>query len=194
AGIAVGEVAELAIVGRYAKVTMNLRDDVVLWENAILFKKSASLLGSYYLEIDPGTAEVQTASGQIIETERIPPGGEIKRVVEATSIDALVRRIDQTMPKVDAVLVSTRQLSEDVRRIVNGPLEEMLVRINRLVQDEADTVSQILDRTDRTLARIEAITRDIRSVTRDADDKVDSILANLDEASAEARELVATAK
>src|SRR5690606_18925744 len=55
-------------------------------------------------------------------------------------------------------------------------------------------VQQILERTDRTLARIEAITRDIRSVTQDADTKDAGILDNLDKASADARDLVATAK
>ena len=28
-----------------------------LWSNATVFKKSASLLGEFYLEIDPGTPE-----------------------------------------------------------------------------------------------------------------------------------------
>ena len=38
-----------------AKITIRIAPDIVLYENAIVAKKSASLLGEYFLEIDPGT-------------------------------------------------------------------------------------------------------------------------------------------
>ena len=194
AGLPVGEIDDLSIDGRYARIDMQVRDDVKVYANAIAFKKSSSLLGSYYIEIDPGTPETVDARGQKRSNPPLPCGSQIKHVVEAVSIDALVRRVEESLPKVDSVLLSVRDLSEDVRSLVNGPLASTLSRIDKLVQDESDTVASILQRTDRTIARIEEITKDIRGATAGADVKVQRILDNVDKATADARELVASAK
>ena len=42
---------------RRAKITIRIEPDITLYENAVVSKKSASLLGEYYLEIDPGTPQ-----------------------------------------------------------------------------------------------------------------------------------------
>ncbi len=47
---------------------------------------------------------------------------QVLNVVEATTPDQLMHRIEQTLPSVDSVLASVAISSEDVRRIVNGPL------------------------------------------------------------------------
>ena len=54
AGLAQGEVIDLAVEGRYAKVTLQLSNDIPVWSDATIFKKASSLLGENYLEIDPG--------------------------------------------------------------------------------------------------------------------------------------------
>ncbi|MEM9488744.1 MAG: MlaD family protein [Myxococcota bacterium] len=192
AGLPVGEIASLSIDGRYARLGFVVRDDIVVWSNAVVLKKSSSLLGAYYLEIDPGTPESVDPEGNRVDNTRLGDGDVVPRVVEATSPDQLMRRIEESMPNVDRVLLSVRDLSEDLRRIVNGPLESTMNRIDDLVQNEAETVSRILARADSSLERIELITQDVRKVTRGADKKVDSILDNIDEAAAEARELIAT--
>ncbi len=194
AGLPVGQVSSLRIDGRFARVTLRLRDDIVLWDNSVLFKKSSSLLGNFYLEIDPGSKESIGALGKASPSKRLAKGSQIVRVVEATSVDMLLRRLDESLPKVDAVLLSVRDLSEDVRGVVNGPLASVMSRVDTLVQEEAGTVSNILERTDRTLARIESITQDIRGVTNDANVRVKTILDNLDKASEEARGLLEVAK
>jgi len=194
AGLPVGEVDSLRIDGRFARVTVRMRDDVVLWDNAVLFKKSSSLLGNFYLEIDPGSPQTVNVLGEASPSKKLESGAEIVRVVEATSVDMLLRRIDETMPKVDAVLLSVRDLSEDVRGVVNGPLASVMSRVDSLVQEESGTVASIIDRTDKTLARIENITKDIRSVTVDAKGQIKGILNNLDDASSEARSLLKVAK
>ena len=43
--------------GSFARITIRVKLETQLWSNATVFKKSASLLGEFYLEIDPGTAE-----------------------------------------------------------------------------------------------------------------------------------------
>ena len=61
-------------------------------------------------------------------------GSQIERVVEATSVDQLLRRVDETLPNIDKVLLSVKNLSEDVRGIVNGPLNSVATKVDALVQ------------------------------------------------------------
>ncbi len=78
--------------------------------------------------------------------------------------------------------------------MLRGPIANIANRIDDLVQSESGRVATILERTDRSLARIEQITADIRAVSKDAPERVDKILDNLDEASAEAKGLVTSAR
>lgn len=209
AGIPQGVVTGLSVEGRYAKVTFKVNDQIKVWSSGVVIKKASSLLGDNYLEIDPGEEVKQLPDGTKQQFTAIGPGcatyndsddrkaepcRRVPNVIEATTPDQLMHRIEQTLPNVDRVLESVRDLSEDVRRVVNGPLQSVATRVDGLVQREAGTVADIIDRADRSMQKIEQITNDLRSITKGADPKIDKILANLDEASAEAKDLVATAK
>ena len=206
AGIPQGEVIQLEVEGRYAKVTFKISNDVEVWSSAVVIKKATSLLGDNYLEVDPGEKERQTPDGTkstffLLGPKCTNPAGpssdtcrQVPNVIEATTPDQLLHRIEQTMPNVDRVLESVRDLSEDVRRIVNGPLQNVATRVDGLVQREAGTVQDIIERADRSMARVEQITSDLHSISADADPRIKKILENLDVASADATDLIRTAK
>jgi phospholipid/cholesterol/gamma-HCH transport system substrate-binding protein len=209
AGLPKGEVTGLEVDGRYAKITFKIDDEIRVWSSAIVIKKASSLLGDNYLEIDPGDAQKQLPDGTKQTFAQLGPScatyddpddvkadpcRRVPNVVEATTPDQLLHRIEQTVPNVDRALESVRDLSEDVRRIVNGPLSSVATRVDGLVQREADTVARIIQRADRSMEKIEAIANDLRALTKNADPQVQRILANLDAASVEAKDLVATAK
>ncbi|MBA3459769.1 MAG: MCE family protein [Deltaproteobacteria bacterium] len=209
AGIPMGEVTKLEVQGRYARVEFKVRDEVKVYSSGVVIKKATSLLGDNYLEIDPGEASKQRPDGTRQDYIVLGPEcatyndsdqaksdacRQIPNVIESTTPDQLMHRIEQTLPNVDRVLESVRDLSEDVRRIVNGPLQSVATRVDGLVQREAGTVADIIERADRSMQKIEQIASDLRSITQGADPKIDRILKNLDDASAEAKDLVATAK
>ncbi len=209
AGIPQGKVTGLSVKGRYAIVTFEISSNVQVWSSGVVIKKATSLLGDNYLEIDPGEETRQAPDGTRQSFTLLGPkcatyndGDANKRevcrqvptVIEATTPDQLMHRIEQTLPRVDRVLESVRDLSEDVRRIVNGPLQSVANRVDGLVQREAGTVSEIIQRADRTMKQIEGIASDLRGITQDADPRIQRILGNLDAASNDAKELVAVAK
>src|SRR5262245_51477220 len=209
AGLPKGEVVALEIEGRYAKVTFKVDNEITVWTSAVIIKKARSLLGDNYLEIDPGEEVKQAPDGTRQSFTKLGPGcptyrdsdrrksdacRQIPNVIEATTPDQLMHRIEQTLPNVDRVLESVRDLSEDVRRVVNGPLQSVATRVDGLVQREAGTVASIIQRADRSMEKIEQIANDLRSMTKGADPQIEQILKNLDQASAEAKALVATAK
>ncbi len=208
AGLPVGQVIKLDVDGRYAHVEFRLSDEIVVYSSAVVIKKATSLLGDNYLEIDPGepvkqgptgTKETFTQLGPKCATYFDPPPKsdpchQIPNVVEGTTPDQLIHRIEQTLPNVDRVLESVRTLSEDVRHIVNGPMLSVANRVDGLVQREAGTVQDIIERADRSMKKIDAITDELKKIADTADPRVQSLLKNLDDASADAKDLVATAK
>jgi ABC-type transporter Mla subunit MlaD len=92
AGLPIGTVLRVVPDTDSVKIELSLRDDIELWTNATLTRKATSTLGVEYLELDPGDASAA----------RLPAGGEIVRVVESTSPEELLRRIDATLPNVVA--------------------------------------------------------------------------------------------
>ncbi|HEX5063113.1 MAG TPA: MlaD family protein [Kofleriaceae bacterium] len=210
AGLKKGQVTKLEVDGRYAKIYFNLSEAIPVWSSAIVYKKASSLLGENYLEIDPGEEIRQAPDGTTVKYTRLGPlcpdydnrtnqakqdaCREIKMRVEAVTPDQLIARIEASTQNVDKVLESVRDLSEDVRHIVNGPMARVANRIDGLVQKEADTVQSIIERADRTLAAVEGLTKDVRNITSSADPKIAKMLDDLQAASAEAKVLVQTAK
>ncbi|HEY1558215.1 MAG TPA: MlaD family protein [Kofleriaceae bacterium] len=209
AGLSEGEVTDTTFDGRYARISIRLSNDIEVWSNAAVIKKASSLLGENYLEIDPGEPKRQLPDGTIQTATRLGPKcpdydssdrvkrdacREITHVVEATTVDQLLHRFDETVPKLDSTLESVRDLSEDLRRIVNGPLANTANRIDGLVQKNADTVQDVIQRADRAAANIEQIAAELRAISKDADPRIQELLKNLDDASADAKDLVATAK
>jgi phospholipid/cholesterol/gamma-HCH transport system substrate-binding protein len=209
AGLPQGEVIDLEVNGRYAKVTFRISKDIKVWSSATVFKKATSLLGENYLEVDPGeqvragpdgSKASFTPLGADCKDYESPdeklrePCRRIEHVVEATTPDQLLHRIDETLPNVDRVLESVRDLSEDLRGVVNGPLKSVANRVDGLVQKEANTVADVIERADRSMQKIEAITNDLREISKDADPKIKEMLKNLDDASSDAKDLIATAK
>lgn len=214
AGLKKGGVTRLVVDGRYARIYFTLNTDIKVWSNATLSKKASSLLGENYLEVDPGDPLMQKADGTTLSATPLGNAGpqhkcpnydstdpklwqpcrQIINVVEAVTPDQLIHRIEQTLPNVDRVLESVRDLSEDVRRIVNGPMQRVADRVDTLVQNEAGTIERIIERAERTVAAVEGLTADVRNITQGADPKIEKILTELEAASAEARALVTTAK
>ena len=140
AGLPVGEITRLTIDGRYARVEFRVRNDVTVWSNAVVYKKSISLLGDHYLEIDPGEGDIRAPVPVTEPPHKLKDEDQVEHVVESTSVDQILRHVDDTLPKVDEVLTSTKNLSEDVRRLVNGPLASVVNRIDDLVQKQSKNV------------------------------------------------------
>lgn len=68
--VTVGEVTDVERVGWHARITMRVRDDVKLPDNAVAEIRQASLLGEKYVALEPPPNEQPT--GQLAEGDNIP--------------------------------------------------------------------------------------------------------------------------
>jgi phospholipid/cholesterol/gamma-HCH transport system substrate-binding protein len=188
AGIVVGHISERRFVEtpprpelirekRFARITVALPDDATIFENAAIYKKTASLLGEFYLEIDPGTA-TDLATGKA--HRRLKPGDEILLVVGAVTSDDILRRVDDTLPTLKAI-------AEDIRELTRpeGPLPSIARNLNQSIAENKDTLRNVM-------LNLEGITGDVRNVTRGADKDVRVIVDDVKSITSAIRELVGT--
>ncbi len=207
AGVPVGEITEIGIEGRYARVKFRVRKEIKVYEDAIVHKRAQSLLGGFYLELEPGNPQSRGVgeqgtikNNQLLGVDDIRPefkgSREIKReiinVTEATTPEQLMRRVEETLPVIDDTLRSITGLSEDIRQLVNVPIRNMADRLNSLVQEGAPTVTSILNNVDRSVEKIERISQQLDKATNRG--QIEQIITNINEASAEAKTLLTSAR
>ncbi len=183
AGLNVGHIAsrelnvrpprpELVGEKRFAKITVALNQGTVLYSNARVFKKSASLLGEFYLEIDPGTYEWIDDRGKLHRGERLHSGAEIKFVIEGVTTDKIIRQTDQLFSQINDVVPVLKNIAQDIRAFTKGPLHDISKNINDGIQENRDSIHKMI-------SNLEAITGDVRRITNGADKNVATILEDI---------------
>jgi phospholipid/cholesterol/gamma-HCH transport system substrate-binding protein len=182
AGLNVGEIVDRRLELAAARVTVRVAPEVVLWSNATIFKKTASLLGEFYLEIDPGTEESpDPITGQIKKNEQLHDGDQIKNVVEAVTTTDILVQVNETLPVLRAIL-------QDVRQITRGPL-----------QDIAQSVKTGVDRNsiaaERLLGHLDQIALDVRGITGGpSNGDIKKSISNIRDITEGVKQLVGTGK
>ncbi|HET6147734.1 MAG TPA: MlaD family protein [Polyangia bacterium] len=152
AGISIGQIEkrELDPNTAQAKVTIRILPHIKLWSNAVVSKKSASLLGEYYLEIDPGTAFAQVA-GHRQEMTPLKEGDQIKIVREPTGMQDI-------MADVGTILPILKDILQDVHRLTSGTISDIATNVNNLIETNSIVLERLLNRVDRIAANIEGVT------------------------------------
>jgi phospholipid/cholesterol/gamma-HCH transport system substrate-binding protein len=153
AGLRVGQVEDRELDQDTGKARIFLRIDreIRLFENAAIGKKSASLLGEYYLDIDPGTPFVMK-NGKKVEARRLQDGDEIKYVTEPAEMNEILDSVNATLPVLKAIL-------DDVKVLTSGPIKDIANNTNQMIERNSVIVERMLGRMDEIAATVEGITK-----------------------------------
>jgi phospholipid/cholesterol/gamma-HCH transport system substrate-binding protein len=181
AGLTVGTIVQRELapdVANRARITIQIDDkSTVIYDDAILFKKSASLLGEFYLEIDPGHP-THFEKGKEVANRRLQDGDQLKHVEEPASFGDIQRQIAETMPVLHDIL-------KDVRELTSGPVKEIAENVNRSILENSEQLHKLLEDADRAAADIGHIT------SKERDDMVKT-LQNVRDITEGIRNLVGT--
>jgi phospholipid/cholesterol/gamma-HCH transport system substrate-binding protein len=152
AGISVGQIDLRALdpTTAQARITIRMQPGIKIWSNAVVSKKSASLLGEYYLEIDPGTP-FALVNGQRQEMTALHEGDQIKNVREPTGMGELMSDIGTILPILKDILT-------DVHKLTSGTITDIATNVNNLIETNSTTLERLLNRVDRIAANIEGVT------------------------------------
>lgn len=152
AGLSIGEISDRRLEAGQARVTVKIQQQAVLYRNATVFKKAASLLGEYYLEIDPGTPESpDPKTGEMAPNAVLKDGDRIVNVVESVSPSDVLVQINETIPVL-------RDILRDVQKMTQGPIQDVVKSVQTGIDKNSEAVNQLLTHMDE-------ITQDVRGLT-----------------------------
>lgn len=181
AGLNVGEISDRRLMDGMARLGIHIKPEIELWSNATIFKKSSSLLGEYYLEIDPGTPNAPDPinPAQVVANRRLVEGDQIVNVVEAVTTTDILVQVQETLPVLRAILT-------DVQRITQGPLQDIAHSVQTGVDRNSAAAEQLLKHMDQ-------IALDVRSITGgQAQDDIKKSISNIRDITEGVRSLVGT--
>lgn len=154
-----------------ARVNVIMENDVELYEDATISRRSASLLGEFILAMTPGTPG----------GDRLEDGDRICTVIESSDTSDLiadlgavarsVRRVAEQVERTFGTDEGGRQMQEALRN-----LTEALEGVNRIIQTNEQTVQHTLDNID--------------SITSTAEPRLASILDNIDRTTGDLRDII----
>jgi len=184
AGINVGEIENISLVGNKAKVRLILKKGTVLKSDAVAMKKNSSILGDSYVELTTGIQPVILKNGDHISIvrETSSMGGmmnkfddiasdikemtsSLKEIIadQATtnSIKNTVIKLEEITVKVDALLSSNNKNIDDIMknvRIFTESMKDMPARydgkVNKILSDTSKSVELIKDIIDENRAQM----------------------------------------
>ncbi len=182
AGLNVGEIVDRRLEGSFAKITIRVIPNTQIWSNATVFKKTASLLGEFYLEIDPGTSESpDPVTGLMKKNNLLRDGDQIPNVVEAVSTSDILVQVNETLPVLRSIL-------QDVHKLTQGPLQDIAKSVQGAVDKNSAAAEQLLKHVDSIALDVKGMTAgqasaDIKkslSNIRDITESVKALVGNGD--------------
>jgi phospholipid/cholesterol/gamma-HCH transport system substrate-binding protein len=166
AGIAVGTITSIRLDHGMARVDIRMAKDVVLHDDATVSKRSASILGEYFISLTPG------AEGKPI----LHDGDQITIVIEATSTDQIIADLGRIADRVKLV-------AENLANTIGSPegqaemqatlknLASVTDALNQTVRENRETIRETLlnvkDITNKSGPELQQILENVRTITQD---------------------------
>jgi len=171
AGIQVGYIENIRLWGSRARVDIRVNENVKLHDDAVVAKRSASILGEAILVINPGSiTEPVVKDGDRIEADEETPGiDSIQRDIAATA--SSVRQIAQQMERVFGTDEGGRQMAAALHNLT-GALEA----VNRTVRSNEEVIGSTL--------------RNVQNITATSGPQLERILSNVEQVTHDVRELI----
>jgi phospholipid/cholesterol/gamma-HCH transport system substrate-binding protein len=172
AGVPVGRVERLALVGRSATVTLRIEEELLeIPVDTVASIRSKGLLGEKLVELAPG------GSDQLLED-----GGVLTRTEEAADLDHLVNRLGSVVEDVQRVSATFRNVLGNAGG--EESLHEIVANARQVTADLRRVVDENEDRVERILISFETFSDDLTALGERNPDGITDSVTNLQSASA----------
>ncbi len=168
-GIQVGVVDRIWLDGGKARVDVKMKPEVALFDDAAVGKRSASLIGEYYIVLTPGT------EGH----PKLKDGDQITHYLEEPTIQSLEGQIADILKDVKTVTENLKKTvgsdkgQEQIAAILKN-LAEVTEQLNQTVKENRQAVKSTLDNvnqiTGEARPQIALILNNVKDVTNDVRD------------------------
>jgi phospholipid/cholesterol/gamma-HCH transport system substrate-binding protein len=148
AGIAIGNVEDIRLVGDKGRIDIRVNPDVALYEDALAAKNTRNLLGEYYVGIAPGTPG----------RRQLRDGDQINGVAVSASPDDVIQtmsRIAQTVDRITSALetsVGSEEAQQNMRDTLAN-LAQVTEALNQTVDENRESIRNILEGVETVTAQ-----------------------------------------
>ena len=171
AGIKVGIIKDIELVGHRARIILDLEDDVELTESAKVELRSDGILGDRHVELVPG---VQTDA-------KLEDGAEIKHADGSGGLN-------QVMAEVSKITKSLNELADNLNKAAKGdgdpstPIGRIVLNIEKITQDLAGLTDRNKDKIDNIIDDVENLTNNLNQyIDEESLARVDNAIKNIEE-------------
>ncbi len=171
AGVPVGKVAKIELVGHEARVSLRIEDPTLqIPVDSVVAIRSRGLLGERVIEVLPGDSD-----------QKLVSGGAFTRTQAAADIDLLIERATQ-------VAGDIQEVSATFRNVLGGAdgeeaLQEVLANIRAVSGDLRRVVETNEAGIERIVKNLDAFSGDIAGITRDNREGIDDLVQGMRTAS-----------
>jgi phospholipid/cholesterol/gamma-HCH transport system substrate-binding protein len=177
AGLRVGQITSRSLFKNKAKVVVFIGDDVKLYSNAMIAKKMRSMMGGYYLEIDPGTPEsIDPVTGKLVQNRVLKNGDRILIVSESTTTEDIFNKTGKLLPEIHKLVV-------EVRKLTTGNVKKLIKNTDNAIVTNSKALNTLLK-------RIDSVTKDIKIITAVAPLQVGQIIKNIKDTTRDLKKIV----
>jgi phospholipid/cholesterol/gamma-HCH transport system substrate-binding protein len=175
AGIPIGEVSTISLVGSRARLTLRIKNEIDLRKDACVSKRFPSaLLPDALLDAAPGTPTAPSLRSLPVDQR------EITCVKEAVSVEAL---LDSLSKIAEDIQVVSGELSQTVAGS-QGSIKNIIQNLDRLSSTLAETAEDGSGKLQAILDNTQGFTGTLREVTDRDRERYHSIARNVEDASA----------
>lgn len=182
AGIEVGEVSRIELIGNRARIWLKVRDAAKLRQDASVGKQSESILGDYTLDLEPGTEGLPL----------LEDGDEISEVRDRQGLDAVMESVDAIAGDIKEVTYALRQAmgGEEGARSLKTLVDNLVATSEGIRR----TVAENEARLGNILRDFEGIASDVHGLTRSEQEEIRRIVENVERITEDVRIVSATVK
>jgi phospholipid/cholesterol/gamma-HCH transport system substrate-binding protein len=172
AGIPVGSLDSIRLENGEARLDVKVKNEVALYDNATLGKKSASLLGESVIVLTPGTPD----------NRKLHEGDEIHLIADQTTPAEIMDEVKEIADSVKAVAgqlagsIGTAEGGQNMRLILQN-LADSTDALNKTIRENREVIHDTL--------------RNIDAITQNANPQMAQILDNVRVITQDVRELMA---
>ncbi len=178
AGVKVGEVSDITIEDRRAKLTLMVRPDVFVPADTRAEIRTQGLIGETYIQLKPGASNTPLAAG-----------GEFTNVGEPTDLDALVNNLAGVGDNLKAITDSLRNVI--ARDQTESDLKEIVANVRALTAGLKEIVDHSGGKIDSVLANIDQMTGGARDMIGENREDIHALIVSFRHVSEQLDQLIA---
>jgi phospholipid/cholesterol/gamma-HCH transport system substrate-binding protein len=167
AGVPIGKVASIQLVGNNARLVLRIDPDVRIPVDSMASIQTQGLLGEKYVEILPGK-----------DTSRIlPPNGRITKTVPPANLDEIIRKvseISEDLRKFTQTLSQTMGTEEGRKAI-----SDIIQNVQRTTEVLKTVIAGNEERLNRILANVDTLSADLKDISSTNKEDLRATIANL---------------